>query len=368
MNSLATATEYRILKRALFFNIRFQPLVKKYRTIGAITGVILTCCFVFILCLVRKLSSDNSIFFWKKKTRDSRNVEAFLENYGSLASKRYRYSELKTMTNSFKDNLGHGGYGSVFKGSRKDGRPVAVRVLNNAKGGNGDEFIDKVASIDFGLAKLCPQQQSTLSMLDARGTIGYTAPEVFCRSVGSVSHKSDVYSYGMMVLEMIGGRKNIDAKAEKTSEIHFPHWVYKQIELKENLGLLGFQIEAEEDIAKKMVYRYSELRKLTNSFKEDIGQGGFGSVFKGNLNDGHPVAVKVLNNSKGGVSHKSDVYSYGMKVLEMIGGRKNIDAKAEKTRENYFPRWVYEHIELKENLALLGFQSEAEDDLGEKWC
>ncbi|XXG65481.1 hypothetical protein AAC387_Pa05g3172 [Persea americana] len=69
-----------------------------------------------------------------------------------------------------------------------------------------------------------------------------------------------------------------------------------------------------------------------------------------------------------GVSHKSDVYSYGMKVLEMIGGRKNIDAKAEKTRENYFPRWVYEHIELKENLALLGFQSEAEDDLGEKWC
>ncbi|RWR82063.1 LEAF RUST 10 DISEASE-RESISTANCE LOCUS RECEPTOR-LIKE PROTEIN KINASE-like protein 2.4 isoform X2 [Cinnamomum micranthum f. kanehirae] len=94
---------------------------------GAITGVILTCCFVFILCLVRKLPSDNSIFFWKKKTRDSRNVEAFLENYGSLAPKRYRYSELKKMTNSFKDNLGHGGYGSVFKGNLKDGRPVAVK-------------------------------------------------------------------------------------------------------------------------------------------------------------------------------------------------------------------------------------------------
>ncbi|RWR82052.1 LEAF RUST 10 DISEASE-RESISTANCE LOCUS RECEPTOR-LIKE PROTEIN KINASE-like protein 2.4 isoform X2 [Cinnamomum micranthum f. kanehirae] len=94
---------------------------------GAITGFILTCCFVFILCLVRKLPSDNSIFFWKKKTPDSRNVEAFLENYGSLAPKRYRYSELKKMTNSFKDNLGHGGYGSVFKGNLKDGRPVAVK-------------------------------------------------------------------------------------------------------------------------------------------------------------------------------------------------------------------------------------------------
>ncbi|RWR82067.1 LEAF RUST 10 DISEASE-RESISTANCE LOCUS RECEPTOR-LIKE PROTEIN KINASE-like protein 2.4 [Cinnamomum micranthum f. kanehirae] len=100
---------------------------------GAITGVILTCCFVFILCLVRKLPSDNSIFFWKKETCDSRNVEAFLENYGSLAPKRYRYSELKKMTRSFKDNLGHGGYGSVFKGNLKDGRLVAVKNLKRKK-------------------------------------------------------------------------------------------------------------------------------------------------------------------------------------------------------------------------------------------
>ncbi|RWR82065.1 LEAF RUST 10 DISEASE-RESISTANCE LOCUS RECEPTOR-LIKE PROTEIN KINASE-like protein 2.4 isoform X2 [Cinnamomum micranthum f. kanehirae] len=134
------------LQRACYCNGTPYP-DKCPPSLGAITGVILTCCFVFILCLVRILPSDNSIFFWKKKTRDSRNVEAFLENYGSLAPKRHRYSELKKMTNSFKDNLGHGGYGSVFKGNLKDGRPVAVKVLNNAKGGNGDEFINEVASI-----------------------------------------------------------------------------------------------------------------------------------------------------------------------------------------------------------------------------
>ncbi|RWR82068.1 LEAF RUST 10 DISEASE-RESISTANCE LOCUS RECEPTOR-LIKE PROTEIN KINASE-like protein 2.1 isoform X3 [Cinnamomum micranthum f. kanehirae] len=320
--------------------------------IGVTIGVgvlILTCSFFYIISLVTKLPSDNFVFFWKKKTYDTLKVEEFLENYGSLVPKRYRYSELKGVTKSFKEKLGQGGYGSVFKGKLNDGRPVAVKVLNNSKGGNGEEFINEVASIgrtyhvnvvtllgfcsegskralvyefmskgslekfifsnkvggrhildcqrlfqiavgiargleylhrgcstrivhfdikphnilldddfcpkisDFGLAKLCPQQQSTLSMLDARGTIGYTAPEVFCRNIGGVSHKSDVYSYGMMVLEMIGGRKNIDAKVEKTSEIYFPHWVYKHIELKESLGFLGFCTEAEEDIGRKMV-------------------------------------------------------------------------------------------------------------------
>ncbi|KAF9593262.1 hypothetical protein IFM89_021018 [Coptis chinensis] len=76
---------------------------------------------------------------------------------------------------------------------------------------------------DFGMAKLCPTRDiSVVSMVGARGTIGYIAPEVCCRNFGGVSHKSDVYSYGMMVLEMIGGRKNIDVAVENMSEIYFP--------------------------------------------------------------------------------------------------------------------------------------------------
>ncbi|KAK3012899.1 hypothetical protein RJ639_008402 [Escallonia herrerae] len=41
------------------------------------------------------------------------------------------------------------------------------------------------------------------------------------RSFGGVSHKSDVYSYGMMVLEMVGGWKNVDAATDHTSKIYF---------------------------------------------------------------------------------------------------------------------------------------------------
>jgi serine/threonine protein kinase len=67
-------------------------------------------------------------------------------------------------------------------------------------------FCPKIA--DFGLAKLCRTKESKLSsMTGARGTIGFIAPEVHSRAFGMVSTKSDVYSYGMMLLEMIGGRK-----------------------------------------------------------------------------------------------------------------------------------------------------------------
>ncbi|VVB16084.1 unnamed protein product [Arabis nemorensis] len=61
---------------------------------------------------------------------------------------------------------------------------------------------------DFGLAKLCEKKESIMSLLDTRGTIGYIAPEMISRVYGTVSHKSDVYSYGMLVLEMIGARNN----------------------------------------------------------------------------------------------------------------------------------------------------------------
>ncbi|MCI36685.1 receptor-like kinase, partial [Trifolium medium] len=67
-------------------------------------------------------------------------------------------------------------------------------------------------------------------MLGTRGTIGYIAPEVFSRAFGGVSSKSDVYSYGMLILEMTGGRKNYDIGGSHTTEMYFPDWIYKDLE------------------------------------------------------------------------------------------------------------------------------------------
>ncbi|XP_021591785.1 PR5-like receptor kinase isoform X2 [Manihot esculenta] len=114
-----------------------------------------------------------------------------------------------------------------------------------------ETFCPKIS--DFGLAKICPRKESIISMMGARGTAGYIAPEVFCRNFGGVSHKSDVYSYGMLVLEMVGGRKNICVSVDNTSEIYFPHWIFKRLELGEELGVDGTANAEDNQLVRKMV-------------------------------------------------------------------------------------------------------------------
>ncbi|GMQ11392.1 hypothetical protein CsSME_00054046 [Camellia sinensis var. sinensis] len=278
------------------------------------------------------------------------NVEAFLKINGSLVLQRYSYSRIKKVTNYFQEKLGKGGYGDVYKGKLLDGRLVAIKLLNETKGSNGEEFINEVASIsrtshvnivslvgycfegrkraliyeympngslekfihnnisqgtndelewktmhkiavgiargleylhhgctmrifhfdikphnilldgdfcpkisDFGLAKLCSNKESIVSMLHARGTIGYIAPEVFSRNFGRVSHKADVYSYGMLVLEMVHGRENIGKSVEHTSDLYFPHSIYKKLECDGDIGLHGIESEEDEKVARKMI-------------------------------------------------------------------------------------------------------------------
>ncbi|TQD84853.1 hypothetical protein C1H46_029573 [Malus baccata] len=111
------------------------------------------------------------------------------------------------------------------------------------------DFNPKIS--DFGLAKLCSKEDSIISMTAARGTVGYIAPEVFNGNFGSVSHKSDVYSFGMLVLEIVGSRKQ-PALTSGTSEVYFPELVYNRLVQGEALDL---KLDTDEDaqIAKKLV-------------------------------------------------------------------------------------------------------------------
>ncbi|KAL2246971.1 UNVERIFIED_CONTAM: Rust resistance kinase Lr10 [Sesamum indicum] len=61
---------------------------------------------------------------------------------------------------------------------------------------------------------------------------------------------------------------------------------------KENIEKFLFQ---HASLAPKR-YKYSEIKKIT--FKDKLGQGGFGGVYQGMLPDGSPIAVKVLVNSE----------------------------------------------------------------------
>ncbi|KAL3719444.1 hypothetical protein ACJRO7_004412 [Eucalyptus globulus] len=312
--------------------------------LGSMVGMIF-----LVLCLMRKPTSKTVIFFWKKKSSGTYRMEAFLEKCGGFAPKQYSYKDVKKMTNSLRDKLGQGGYGSVYKGKLPDGSLVAVKILSESKG-DGKEFLNEVASIsrtshvnivtllgfcsegskralvyefmpngslekyifaqdqatdvdhlgwekiyqiaigvahgleylhrgcnsrilhldikpqnilldedfcpkisDFGLSKLSNRKESTMSMMGARGTVGYIAPEVFSRNFGVVSDKSDVYSFGMMILEMAGGRRNTEAGLTNSSEVYFPHWVHSRMTLEEDLNLQWNMNETGKEVAKKMI-------------------------------------------------------------------------------------------------------------------
>ncbi|XP_076941558.1 G-type lectin S-receptor-like serine/threonine-protein kinase At1g34300 isoform X1 [Bidens hawaiensis] len=87
-------------------------------------------------------------------------------------------------------------------------------------------FCAKVA--DFGLAKLCNRDSTHITMTGGgRGTPGYIAPEVWMRL--QVTHKCDVFSFGMLLFEIIGRRRNTD---EALGDIQqwFPIWAWDKYE------------------------------------------------------------------------------------------------------------------------------------------
>lgn len=71
-------------------------------------------------------------------------------------------------------------------------------------------------------------------------------------------------------------------------------------------------------------YSYSEIRKMTKSFKDKLGEGGYATVFKGTLRSGHLVAVKMLSNSTAnGQDFINEVATIGrichVNVVQLIG-------------------------------------------------
>ncbi|XP_050292263.1 G-type lectin S-receptor-like serine/threonine-protein kinase LECRK2 [Quercus robur] len=77
---------------------------------------------------------------------------------------------------------------------------------------------------DFGLAKLLmPDQTRTFTIV--RGTRGYLAPE--WQKNTPISVKADVYSYGIVLLEIICCRRSMEVNVPRPEEIVLSTWVYK---------------------------------------------------------------------------------------------------------------------------------------------
>jgi serine/threonine protein kinase len=81
-------------------------------------------------------------------------------------------------------------------------------------------FTPKIA--DFGMAKLVGRDFSR-ALTTMRGTVGYLAPEWI--SGLPISAKADVYSFGMLLFELISGRRNAEEHGgDRESYTFFPVW------------------------------------------------------------------------------------------------------------------------------------------------
>lgn len=101
-------------------------------------------------------------------------------------------------------------------------------------------FIPKVA--DFGLAKIIDRNFNSV-LTTMRGTIGYLAPEWI--SGGSITAKADVYSYGMMLLEIISGKRNT---AQLDKGHYFPVLAANKVLEGDILSLLDPRLEGNANL------------------------------------------------------------------------------------------------------------------------
>ncbi|KAH0729125.1 hypothetical protein KY289_000313 [Solanum tuberosum] len=266
-------------------------------------------------------------------------IESFLLGENNFAPIRYSNSNIRKMTSNFKEKLGQGGYGSVYKGKLQSGPNVAVKILSKPKA-DGQDFINEVATIgrihhvnivqligycaerckralvydfmpngslekyitpreggaellswkrkfeialgvargieylhrgcdiqilhfdikphnilldenfipklsDFGLAKSYQTDNSIVTLTAARGTIGYK-PELINRSIGPISYKADVYSFGMLLIDIVGLKTNSAAREDMSSQ-YFPHWIYDQLDKGKEIEVLD---ETHDDVKK----------------------------------------------------------------------------------------------------------------------
>ncbi|KAL2550692.1 PR5-like receptor kinase [Forsythia ovata] len=58
-----------------------------------------------------------------------------------------------------------------------------------------------------------------------RCTIGYVAPELINKSIGAVSYKADVYSFGMLLMALVGLNSDCIENTEQSGQ-YFPDWIY----------------------------------------------------------------------------------------------------------------------------------------------
>ncbi|KAJ9163425.1 hypothetical protein P3X46_023093 [Hevea brasiliensis] len=224
---------------------------------------------------------------------------------GGLGNSRswFTYEELLKATNGFSSQnlLGEGGFGSVYKGCLPDGREVAVKQLKVGGGQGEREFKAEVEII------------SRIHHRHLVSLVGYCISE---------NRRLLVYDYvpnNTLHFHLHGeGRPVLD-------------WATR---VKIAVGAARGIAYLHEDCHPRVIHRdiKSSNILLDNNFEAKVSDFGLAKLA---LDANTHVTTRVMGTfgymapeyaSSGKLTEKSDVFSYGVVLLELITGRKPVDA------------------------------------------
>jgi serine/threonine protein kinase len=308
--------------------------------------------------VVLLLTAATALYLSLKSKADEEirlKIEMFLKAYGTSKPTRYTFSEVKKVTRRFKDKLGQGGFGSVYKGQLANGVPVAVKMLENAKG-NGEDFINEVATI----GRIHHANVVRLLGFCSEGT----RRALIYQFMPNESLEKYIFSHESNTCrELLAPHRMLEISSGIARGIEYLHQGCNQrilhFDIKPHNILLDYSFNPKiSDFGlAKLCSRDQSIVTLT------AARGTLGYI-----------APELYSRNFGTISYKSDVYSFGMVVLEMVSGKRNVDPWIENQNEVYMPEWIYEKIITGQELESTRQMTQVEKEIVRKlsivalWC
>lgn len=263
--------------------------------------------------------------YWKTRiTIDA--VEKFLRMQQMLGPMRYGYTDIIAITSHFRDKLGQGGYGSVFKGVLLPGDVhVAVKMLEGNSNCNGEDFISEVSTI------------GRIHHVNVVRLVGFCSEEMRRALVYEYMPRGSLDKYIFSAEKSFSWSKLNEIALGIARGINYLHQGC-------DMQILHFDIKPHNIlldnnyVPKVADFGLAKLYPRGNSFVPL-------SALRGTV--GY-IAPEMISRSFGVISSKSDVYSFGMLLLEMAGGRRNADPNTANSSQAYYPAWVYDRLTVQE--------------------